>query len=413
MRKTKHTPALPERSLRVVICGEVGAGKSSVLNAILRDSLLRPNLGVDSRPVFVVRSGSPVSLRIVHADGRDEQRETVDFPVDLQAITRIEVQTPIPHLAGVDLIEIPFTNAEEISEAHRDLVRSADLLIWVTIASQAWRLTERNIIEALGDCLPANAMVAVSRADKLRSAADRAKIEARLQRETSGWFNQVAFIAASRREIERSGRSMDAWVGTGGAGLMELISTLRRSRPPAKTVATLVMTPSPTVEPITNAPIAVDRPEKGVLVLRQGDLAVSASVPNHPRNYGVSTESLDRLRLVGADLIGATAIGILPTGQAEDCTVIAGEEQTCRRVGLAARIAFDMLSSGFDPAAEAGAVSACVLSMTTCRLIFQEVPSVGLFFLYAENQRMNLGALQAGMARLCRTCLDPSVASAA
>jgi len=152
-----------------------------------------------------------------------------------------------------------------------------------------------------------------------------------------------------------------------------------------------------------------DIPDTGLLVLRDSDRE-SATEVRVPAD-GVFADRIARLQQVSVDLADALAIGLVPTDK--DCVAIAGGEDICRRVGQAAHEAFATLSAAYDPHDEAGAVSACTLSMTTCRLIFQDVPGIGLVFLYAENQRLNLGTLQAGLSRLCRACLEPSVAVAA
>lgn len=214
---------------RVVICGEVSAGKSTVLNALLRARIVPDNIGRDTRPVIVARHRATPGAEVRYLDGQHRLSDAVDDPGLFQDAEQIQLWSDQQHLAGLELIEVPLTKAEDLTEAQIALIRSADVMIWVTIASQAWRLTELTIIEQLGDARPACGILAVTRADKLRNDDDRARLRDRIEREAGAYFNSCIFVNGARRQLDSAAASDAAWVRTGGAEIDEALKAFAES----------------------------------------------------------------------------------------------------------------------------------------------------------------------------------------
>ncbi len=220
---------------RVVVCGEVSSGKSTLLNALLRARALPDNLGATTRPWVVLRGPDPGAQSGLSRTDPVMQRgdasgwHQVARPGDLRGAVGICIDTGQPHLAGIELTELPLTTAAAITPDQRHLIRDADALIWVTIAAQAWRLSERQILDALEDGRPARAIIVMSRGDKLRSDADLAKLQMRVTQETRGYFDEVLVLKASRVLLEEAGASDTAWQASGGrdlAGILQLWAAL-------------------------------------------------------------------------------------------------------------------------------------------------------------------------------------------
>jgi hypothetical protein len=222
----EHTAVLLERKpVRVVICGEVNSGKSTVLNALLRERLIEDNLGRDQRPVVYANWRATPGRELRDADGR------IVSEGDAEAC-ELHLWSPQPHLRGIELIEVPLTQAEDLSDEQIALIGSADLMIWVTIASQAWRLTEKSLIEALGSARPENCILAISRADKLRSDNDRARLLMRVERESANWFDRCLFVSGARERLGQALASEEGFVQTGGAALLEAVREFRHVSTP-------------------------------------------------------------------------------------------------------------------------------------------------------------------------------------
>jgi hypothetical protein len=211
------------RRLRIVVAGEFGAGKSSVINALLRRPVLPANTGALERPVISVVHGPELSITCTDAGGRSLRLRAADELRAVGPARRIDVIAPMPALTGVELVELPFYHDGTVDAPVLEVMARADLLIWVTIASQAWRLSEKAIVETLPREGREQRILAISRADKLRSFADWDKIESRLQRETSSHFSELVFLRASNALLAQAADSPDAWEQSGGAAVARLV----------------------------------------------------------------------------------------------------------------------------------------------------------------------------------------------
>ena len=212
-------------ALKVVICGEVSSGKSTLLNILLRSRVLPDNLGATRRPPVTVISG---------ASGGTERRRRdahlltlVNTAEALREAGAIEIRTDLAHLDGVELTELPLTTAAALTSAQRATIGAADALIWVTIGPQAWRVTERKIMDELRQVRPSRGLIVISRADKLRPGGDREKIIARVRREAVGYFSEVLFLGAARQVLDQLKDSEDIWTATGGPELLVRILAWR------------------------------------------------------------------------------------------------------------------------------------------------------------------------------------------
>jgi len=136
------------------------------------------------------------------------------------------VQMPLGPLEGVEIVEIPFHHDGGISAQNLALIADADLIIWVTIASQAWRLSEKALIEDLPYNVREKSILAISRADKLKAADDLDKIETRLQSDASKFFSEIVFMQASTDKLTKSVYDTRVWEETGGAALASIAHEL-------------------------------------------------------------------------------------------------------------------------------------------------------------------------------------------
>lgn len=233
LRQSLDDLAAPETAprLRVVVCGEVRSGKSTLINALLRGPYLPDNIGQTRRPLVSARYRAQAGSQIHAIDGGVQSLDGVSPHDALRGAARIELFTDTPHLADYELVEVPMTTAEEISAGDREVLASADVLIWVTIASQAWRLTEKTILTQLADVLPDHRVLVVSRADKLRGNSDRSKLMQRVRRETAGLFGECLFLDGAGAMIAASGESEDDWQRTGAPVILRHLQGLLDDAP--------------------------------------------------------------------------------------------------------------------------------------------------------------------------------------
>lgn len=212
--------------LRLVVAGEFSSGKSTTINAVLRHRLLPSAFGGLKAPPIRVRHGAALTVSYPALDGSNRPAETILDAIETGVATEIHVTAPFPALKGVELIEVPARPDGIWDDEARALVASADMLIWCSISSQAWRLSEKAFIEELPRGLRSRSVLLLSRADKLRSNSDCDKIMRRLEREAATYFANVIFMGGAPDLIEASTHDETAWADTGGKYILDLAQEL-------------------------------------------------------------------------------------------------------------------------------------------------------------------------------------------
>ena len=214
-----------EDTLRVVVAGEVRAGKSAFINVLARGVIL-PNLTGDlgSLPTVVRHSDTPW-LGVKGEDGKITRIDDLNDP-KLQDCAELLIGAQMPHLSTFEIVEVPFSHEGDVSDDSLDLMNSADVLVWMTIGSQAWRLSEQSIVNRLDDGAGKHRLLVVSRSDKLRSQTDRDKIKGRLERETVDYFDEIFFMHGRGDLINKSGQDEDAWEKTVGRSFFATLEGL-------------------------------------------------------------------------------------------------------------------------------------------------------------------------------------------
>lgn len=209
---------------RVVVCGEVGSGKSTVINSLLRETTLSYGLVSGERPIIIFRYAKQAGILARFKCGGKAVFTSFSQCRDLKGIASLTVFHTKAHLKAVEITEIPMERSSRISDDAQTIIRDADTLIWTTIASQAWRLSERDAVQKLAQYCPPRRFAAVSRADMLKSHSDRDKILKRLQAEAQDYFVDFHFIYGDSDLIDFSQYEEEGWQGTGGADLLSSLT---------------------------------------------------------------------------------------------------------------------------------------------------------------------------------------------
>jgi tRNA U34 5-carboxymethylaminomethyl modifying GTPase MnmE/TrmE len=211
---------------RIVVAGEFESGKSSVINALLRAPVLPCNPGLIARPAIKITHAAAKSIDIESSDGKSATPVSLNAVLNDTDLASCHVKLPLGMLQGIEIFEVPFHHDGGIAPSDLELIGDADLIVWVTIASQAWRLSEKAIIESLPWHARDKSILAISRADKLKASEDLDKIEIRLQEDASQFFSEIVFIQASTDKLHRAVSDTRAWEETGGAALASIAHEL-------------------------------------------------------------------------------------------------------------------------------------------------------------------------------------------
>src|SRR5262249_36966736 len=141
----------------------------------------------------------------------------------------IDVGLPVERLRMFEVVDTPGTGA---AAAKADLVAArvplVHLPIWCTVASRAWKESERKAWSRLARASRASGMLVVTQVDLLPHKTDLAKVLARLQHETAGEFAEILPLAipdALKSSVVDGAASTQAlWMDSGGARLEATIA---------------------------------------------------------------------------------------------------------------------------------------------------------------------------------------------
>ncbi len=424
---------------RIVICGEVSAGKSTVLNALLRDHVLPDNIGQAQRPLVIAGWRQDPGIEIEHLDGRQSSAALHGERALFQDAGTVRLWQDHPHLAGIELIELPLTRAEDLTDEQIDLVASADVMIWVTIGSQAWRLTEKAIVESFGEARPGSSILVVTRADKLRNDNDRGRMMDRLTRETSELFGTRLFLHGDRRRLAASAGSEAEWEATGGAALAARLHEIlenpenrvfggaRRAAPVEDVLEAIadlsddvaaeeapepveeVTAEDPAEETVAIAGDAAAEEEAAPEPVEITDEAVAQEAAADP--VADEPEAVEPVAEVApapnaaaparAAIPGVLIAGVSHHPRDDGFDILGGTAEEVELVGRFCENLNNTLGTAWPGEGSGGAVSAFSLSTSGRRLLFQIVPGVGLVFLMADAAVMSQGLANMALNQLC------------
>lgn len=376
----------------LVVCGEISSGKSSVINLLLRKNIVPSFFGQLERPMIVVRHGEQPSAVVHYLNGEAKTFDSIEDCTDLSNADLCEFYVNAPHIAGLELIEAPFNHNGEVSDDTLTLMRAADMLIWVTIGSQAWRLTERTIVAQLPKSQRENSILVVSRGDKFKSPVEIEKIETRLKAEASEFFGDIMFMHASKRLIESSSHSDDSWKKAKGDTLSELV-TQYAQRLGAEThgdatdeplETTIVQPKVQTLEIVTSTATQVEEPAPSVSGPSPADLQATSELHNFMSGMN-----------------GIVVSGIMNMENSSGCTVLIGDDDVALATGKASHDCLNLQEERYRFAGTDGETEQTLITMSEHFLLYQ--PSADgktVLFMLCKTARLNSSIARNALKRM-------------
>jgi hypothetical protein len=181
-----------DRPLRLAICGEYNAGKSSLANLLGGiESLPTAAISNTRIPTLLYYAPEPEIWAVRNATGQ-LARVRADQNTLPHAVFRLEVGLPSPRLRAMQILDFPGL----ADPAQVDLAcHAVDLALWCTVSTQAWKESERLAWGQLPARLRACGLLVATHADLLASARDRERLLMRLRRECDSMFRDIVMVA--------------------------------------------------------------------------------------------------------------------------------------------------------------------------------------------------------------------------
>jgi energy-coupling factor transporter ATP-binding protein EcfA2 len=234
----RRTELRLDRPLRVVICGEVNSGKSSLANLLAGIESLPTAVICNTRIPTLLYFASEPQIWMVHLDGTRERLRS-DCSIPQQSVFRVEVGLPSPRLQALQLLDLPGLADPRAGDPLVDIAsHHVDAAIWCTMSTQAWKESERTAWSMLSPRLSARGVLVATHRDLLHEPSDRRKLLARLREEVGTSFTSIVLLstleAIGVMGRERRGLAGAAWIASGAealeAALGSLLLRLREQR---------------------------------------------------------------------------------------------------------------------------------------------------------------------------------------
>ncbi len=192
VRLTEFVPGIQrvssqlEAPLSMAIVGEFNAGKSTIVNSLVGESVLPTGVLPTTAHSGILKYGPRKAARVFDMEGGvkevglDEAKKLMKTNAD--AIEHLEFIYPHPALRIVEYWDTPGFNAanERHEEVARRALESAEAILWVMDANQVLSQTEFDLIDNIPDA-GERLVVVINKVDRLGNKTQRAKAVGELQ----------------------------------------------------------------------------------------------------------------------------------------------------------------------------------------------------------------------------------------
>jgi len=273
----KNADLMPARKPRLALMGEFSAGKSTLTNLLLGARPL-PEKVTATRlaPVWISKGDhTPYREKIDGTTEPFELEKLDEIPIEDTRCLRLSFDAEVLDLC--DIIDFPgISDPNMDAEVWERVIAEADIVLWCTHATQAWRQSEASVWETVPEEIRQRSMLLVTRFDKLVTEKDRARVLSRLHHETDGLFANV--FPLSLLQAVNAKDDVVAWEESGAAIFFDELVTqltkmsdgatassetitrpIRREAPAAAAEEPMQLTPEQRVRP-DPAPVADEKP---------------------------------------------------------------------------------------------------------------------------------------------------------
>lgn len=228
---TQRLASWHSRRPSFALMGEYSSGKSALLNVLLGKRLLPTKVTATDLPVIWITAGPQDKMEAMAYDGTLHE-------LGLDALTGeavmdylvIRIETSAEILEHSDIIDTPGISDPRMTTATvEEIAKFTDFVIWCSPSNQAWRQTEKAFWTSLPQPLTTHSILALTRADKMRSAEDVEKVLRRCRSEAGSRFSTIlplsTPLAMLAHETQDPATALHQWKASGAEALFEHIAS--------------------------------------------------------------------------------------------------------------------------------------------------------------------------------------------
>jgi hypothetical protein len=225
-RRLRRVREAGHRTFRIGILGEANSGKSSIANLIVEGAMLPATPMANTRlPTLLYYAPAP-NVEVLTQTGQRFPAATHP-DIALSEIVRLDVGLPSRILSRIEIVDCPGSanplfHAEVPAATHQGIHGA----MWATVATQAWRETERLAWSALPARIKKRGILIVTHSDLIRSEDDARKLRHRLEPIAMKEFAGLCFVA---KEAAGGHSPQKNQLDEGRAGLVAQINQLASS----------------------------------------------------------------------------------------------------------------------------------------------------------------------------------------
>ena len=182
------------RKPRILIAGEFSSGKTQLVTGLIGSALLPSNVVATALPPVWLVAGTP-ALCVVDLQGA---------PRPVAGLSEVAVAETLYCIASddaavlrrMDIIDTPGNSDPNIpAESWQRMLDFADVVVWCTNATQAWRQSEKSVWQAMPERLRRNALLLVTHGDLMADARSADRVMRRVQREAGEFFAKSMLVS--------------------------------------------------------------------------------------------------------------------------------------------------------------------------------------------------------------------------
>ncbi|MEL7150687.1 MAG: dynamin family protein [Pseudomonadota bacterium] len=213
-----------EKRPRVALMGEFSAGKSTLSNLLVGRSALPVNITATQLPPVWMSYGHQPAFK-VGLDGAEQEVDASFDGVSVHDTRCVRVFLESNFLKNCDLIDMPgISDPNMAAEVWQRVIGEADIVLWCSHATQAWRQSEAAVWGTMPHDLYDKSLLLLTRMDRILADRDRVRVVKRVQSETEGLFREV--LPVSLTQALEAKDDPEAWTASGADHLVKSLMAL-------------------------------------------------------------------------------------------------------------------------------------------------------------------------------------------